>query len=504
MLQHGASYKIKQKVLDIVSCHKEKIVLIWSMTLQQTDPEIYEIIEAEKQRRRKGLEMIPSENHTSPAVLEALSSILTDKYSEGYPGKRYYGGNEFIDKAENLARERAKKAFGVPYANVQPYSGTPANTAVYLATCEVGDTIMGQSLLDGGHLSHGANATFSARFYKSCQYHVKKDGYIDFDEVWQLARQHKPRLIWVGASAYARQFPFEEMAKVADEVGAWLVADIAHIAGLVAAGCHPSPAPFAHIITTTTHKTLRGPRGAIIMATEKGLQKDPELGKKIDKAVFPGGVQGGPHNHQTAAIAVALKEVMTPEFREYAAQIIKNSKALAAGLMERGVKVVSGGTDNHLMLVDLTPYGKGLGIFLEEALDTAGITCNKNTVPQDPSSPFYPSGLRLGTPCITTRGMKEKEMAQIAGFIAKTVDLIKNYHLPEVVAETSSPFPPVGARRERSSLRAPRSAARNSAKEERKSYLKKFRKEMAESEALKQINKEVVELSKKFPIPAIN
>ncbi|TSC75232.1 MAG: glycine hydroxymethyltransferase [Parcubacteria group bacterium Gr01-1014_30] len=443
------------------------------MTLKQTDPEVYEIIEAEKQRRREGLEMIPSENHTSPAVLEALGSILTDKYSEGYPGKRYYGGNEFIDKVENLAIERAKKAFLVPYANVQAYSGTPANTAVYLAACEVGNMIMGQSLPDGGHLSHGANATFSARFYKSQPYHVKSDGYIDFDEVWRLAREHKPKLIWVGASAYARQFPFAEMAEVADEIGAWLAADIAHIAGLVVAGVHPSPAPHAHIITTTTHKTLRGPRGAIVMATQKGLEKDPDLGKKIDKAVFPGGVQGGPHNHQTAAIAVALKEAMTPEFKEYAAQITKNAKVLAAGLMERGVKIVSGGTDNHLMLIDLTPYGNGLGIFLEEALDMAGITANKNTVPQDPSSPFYPSGLRLGTPCITTRGMKEKEMTEIAAWIARVVDLIKDYQLPED-------------------------------KGERKSYLRNFRKEVAVSETLKKIKEEVIELSKKFPIPAIH
>lgn len=443
------------------------------MALKQTDPEIYELIEAEKQRRREGLEMIPSENHTSPAVLEALGSILTDKYSEGYPGKRYYGGNEFIDKVESLAIERAKKSFGVPYANVQPYSGTPANTAVYLTTCEVGDTIMGQHLPDGGHLSHGAKATFSARFYKSQPYHVKADGYIDFDEVRHLAKEHKPKLIWVGGSAYARQFPFREMAEIADEVGAWLAADIAHIAGLVVAGVHPSPAPYAHIITTTTHKTLRGPRGAIVMVTQKGLEKDPELGSKIDKAVFPGGVQGGPHNHQTAAIAVALEEAMRPEFREYAGQIVKNAKELAQGLMEKGVKIVSGGTDNHLMLIDLTPHGKGLGIFLEDALDMAGITANKNTVPQDPSSPFYPSGLRLGTPCLTTRGMKEEEMKEVAGFIAKVVDLIKDYQLPED-------------------------------KEGRKNYLKKFREEMANNEVIKNIKREVVELSKKFPIPAID
>lgn len=438
--------------------------------LQQSDPEVFELIEAELQRRREGLEMIPSENQTSPAVLEAIGSILIDKYSEGYPGKRYYGGNEFIDKVENLAIARAKKAFGVPHANVQPYSGTPANTAVYLAACEVGDTIMGQSLPDGGHLSHGANATFSARFYKSVPYHVTKDGYIDFEEVRRLAREHKPKLMWVGASAYAREFPFREMAEVADEIGAYLAADIAHVAGLVVAGAHPSPTPYAHVITTTTHKTLRGPRGAIIMVTQKGLDKDEDLARKIDKAVFPGGVQGGPHNHQTAAIAVALHEAMQPAFAEYAAQIVKNAKTLAQELMDKGLTVVSGGTDNHLLLVDLTPYGKGLGIFLEEALDMAGITANKNTIPQDPSSPFYPSGLRLGTPAITTRGMKEPEMKQIASWIAQVVETIKQEQLPE-------------------------------SKEGRIAYLKDFRKRIAQDQTLKEIKNQVAQLCKRFPIP---
>ena len=442
------------------------------MTLKETDSEIYELIEAEKQRRREGLEMIPSENHTSPAVLEALGSILTDKYSEGYPGKRYYGGNQFIDKVENLAIERAKKAFGVPFANVQPFSGSPANVAVYLATCLPGDIIMGQNLPDGGHLTHGWKINFSGMFYNSVPYHVKKDGYIDLEEVALLAKEHKPKLIWVGATAYVREFPFEELSQIADEVGAYLAADIAHIAGLVIAGAHKSPVPFAHIITTTSHKTLRGPRGAIVMVTEKGLSKDAELPKKIDKAVFPGGVQGGPHNHQTAAIAVALAEAMKPEFKEYGKQIVKNAKALAQELMSLGVNIVSGGTDNHMILIDLTLQGPGKGALLQDALDMAGITCNKNTIPQDPSSPFYPSGLRLGTPCLTTRGMKEEEMRQIANWIAQVVDLIKDYQLP-------------------------------GDKEERKSYLKNFRKEMAGSEVIKQIKKEVLELSKKFPIPAI-
>ena len=439
-------------------------------SLQQSDPEVYELIEAELQRRREGLEMIPSENQTSPAVLEAIGSILIDKYSEGYPGKRYYGGNQIIDKVENLAIARAKKAFGVPHANVQPYSGSPANIAVYLATCSPGDVIMGQNLPDGGHLTHGWKINFSGMFYKSIPYHVRKDGYLDLEEVRTLAKEHRPKLIWCGATAYVREFPFEELAAIADEVGAYLAADIAHIAGLVIAEVHKSPSEFAHIITTTTHKTLRGPRGAMIMVTEKGLKKDSELGEKIDRAVFPMGVQGGPHNHQTAAIAVALGEALKPEFKEYGRQIVQNAKALAEELMRRGVKLVTDGTENHMILIDLTPYGKGKGVFLQEALDVGGITTNKNTVPQDPSSPFYPSGLRLGTPAITTRGMKEEEMKLIADWIVQIVEMIKDYQLPE-------------------------------GKEERNSYLKEFRKDIAESEVLRTVKQQVAELCKKFPIP---
>src|SRR3989338_3268723 len=412
--------------------------MINKLPLEQSDQKIFELVEAEKKRRQEGLEMIPSENHTSLAVLEALGSLLTDKYSEGYPHKRYYGGNEFIDQVEDLAIARVKEAFGVPFANVQPYSGTPANFAVYLATLSPGDQIMGQNLLDGGHLTHGWKTSFSGIFYKSVQYHVKADGYIDLEEARKLAQEHKPKLIWVGASAYPREFPFKEMAEIADSVGAFLAADIAHIAGLVLGGAHPSPAPFVHIITTTTHKTLRGPRGALIMVTEKGLQKDPELAAKIDKAVFPG-LQGGPHDQTTAAIAVALQEASTPEFREYAHQIVKNAKALAQELTDNGLKIVSGGTDNHLMLVDLTPIQKGHGVFAQEALETAGITTNKNTIPQEPSSPFYPSGVRLGTPAITTRGMKEEEMKQIAEWIAAAVNETKKYKLQSI--QLSFPFP---------------------------------------------------------------
>jgi len=442
------------------------------MSLKQNDPKIYELIEAEKQRRREGLEMIPSENHTSPAVLEALGSILIDKYSEGYPGRRYYGGNQFIDQIENLAIERAKKAFGVPYANVQPYSGSPANFAAYFAICNFGDTIMGQNLPDGGHLTMGWKANLSSKLYKSIPYHVKKDGYINVEEVRTLAQEHRPKLIWCGATAYVREFAFEELSQIANEVDAYLVADISHIAGLVIAGVHKSPVNFAHIVTTTTHKTLRGPRGGIIMVTEKGLKKDPELAEKIDKAVFPNGVQGGPHDHQTAAIAVALAEALKPEFKEYGKQIVKNAKALAEELMRQGIRLVSNGTDNHMMLIDLTPYERGMGVFLQDALDMAGITVNKNTIPEDPSTPFYPSGVRLGTPAITTRGMKEEEMKLIANWVVQIVNEIKPYRLPET-------------------------------KEEIRDYLKKFREEIKKNELIKKIKKEVLEFSQKFPIPGI-
>lgn len=437
--------------------------------LQTSDPKVYELIEAELQRRKRGLEMIPSENHTSPAVLEALGSMLTDKYSEGYPGRRYYGGNQFIDQVENLAIERARQAFGVPHANVQPYSGSPSNLAVYVAVCKPGDVVMGLDLTHGGHLTHGSKMSVTGQYYKSVPYHVTPEGRVDITEVRKLALEHKPRLLWVGYTAYPREFPFEEFSKIADEVGAYLAADIAHIAGLVLGGAHPSPAPYAHIITTTTHKTLRGPRGAIVMVTEKGLKKDPELGEKIDKAIFPG-LQGGPHNHQTAAIAVALGEAMKPEFKEYAHQVVNNAKALAQGLMENGLKLVSNGTDTHLMLVDLTPYGKGMGVFAEKALDLAGITLNKNTIPGDPSSPFYPSGIRLGTPAITTRGMKEREMKTIASWITQVIEEIKAYQLPE-------------------------------SKDERKPYISSFKKDMANNPVVLKVRGEIEKLCEGFPLP---
>ena len=436
----------------------------------ETDAEIYGEVRNEAGRQEEGLEMIPSENFVSPAVMEAMGSIMTNKYSEGYPGKRYYGGNEFIDAVENLTIERAKKLFKVPYANVQPYSGSPANFAVYMATCSPGDVIMGQSLPDGGHLTHGWKTSFSGMFYKAIQYHVKPDGYIDFEETRRLALENRPKLIWIGASAYVREFPFKELAEIADEVGAYLAADVAHIAGMILGGVHPSPSPHVHAIMTTTHKTLRGPRGAIIMVTEKGLQKDPDLGKKIDKAVFPG-LQGGPHDHTTAAIGVALNEAARPEFSKYAKQIVSNSKALAEELMDNGLKLVSNGTDNHLMLIDLTTFQKGHGVFAQDALDAAGITTNKNTIPQDPSSPFYPSGIRLGTPALTTRGMKEDEMRQIGKWVAAAIKETAPYKLPE-------------------------------GKEERKETLKKFREQIKENEVLLRIREEIRELCRRFPLYA--
>ncbi len=399
------------------------------MTGSVQDPALQTILEAERRRQREGVELIPSENYVSAAVLAATGSILTNKYSEGYPGRRYYGGNENVDDVERLAQERAKALFGVPHANVQPYSGSPANLAVYFATCRPGETIMGLNLPDGGHLTHGWNVSITGAYYRSVPYHVKADGYIDLEEVWRLAREHHPRLIWCGATAYVREFPFEEFASVADAVGAYFAADIAHVAGLVIGGAHVSPAPHAHIITTTTHKTLRGPRGAMIMVTERGLAKDPDLDQKIDRAIFPG-LQGGPHDHTTAAIAVALGEAARPEFREYAAQVVRNARTLGAALQRHGFTLVTGGTDNHMLLLDLVPAGPGRGIFLQEALDRIGITVNKNTIPGEPSSPFYPSGVRLGTPAATTRGMREPEMEQLAAWIAATAGRIKNFQLP--------------------------------------------------------------------------
>jgi len=396
------------------------------MKLKKTDSQILKLIEKETERQKTSLEMIPSENHTSPAVREALGSLLTDKYAEGYPGKRYYAGLEFYDKIENICRERAKKLFKVPHVNVQPYSGSPANLAVYFAVCEPGDTVMGMSLPHGGHLTHGWKVNFSAKYYNSVQYAVnKKTSLLDYKEMKKLAVKNKPKLIWVGATAYPRIFNWKKLSEIADSVGAYLAADIAHIAGLVVAGVHPSPVPYVHLVTTTTHKTLRGPRGGMIMVTKKGLSKDSDLPKKVDKAVFPG-LQGGPHENNIAAIAVCLKEASKPAFKKYGKQIVKNSKALASELLRYGFNLVSGGTDNHLLLVDLRNKEIS-GAEAQNRLEKAGITINKNTIPFDPSSPFKPSGIRLGTPAITTRGMKEKEMKKIAFWISEVISKPKAY-----------------------------------------------------------------------------
>lgn len=382
--------------------------------LKETDPEIYRLIEEEKRRQSLCIRLIPSENYASAAVLGATGSILTNKYSEGYPGKRYYEGQSYIDQVENLARERAKALFRADHANVQPYSGSPANMAVYYALLEPGDKIMGMSLPHGGHLTHGWKVSFSGRFYQSVQYTVNPETHlINYDQVRELARKERPRLIFSGATAYPREFDFRVFAEIAEEVGAYFVADIAHIAGLVVAGVHQSPLPYAHVVTTTTHKTLRGPRGGMILCKQ-------EYAKAIDSAVFPA-LQGGPHNHTTAAIAVALKEAGTSQFKEYGKQIVKNAKVLAEELLGYDFRLISGGTDNHLILIDMTAKGR-TGKETARTLDRAGIVCNYNTIPFDPRKPFDPSGIRLGTPAVSSRGMKENEMKHIAAWLHEVVE----------------------------------------------------------------------------------
>jgi len=389
--------------------------------LKEVDRQIFDLLKAERKRREEGLEMIPSENHTSPAVLESLSSILNDKYAEGYPGKRYYGGCVFVDQVEMLCQERASNLFNVPYVNVQPYSGSPANHAVHFAVLNPGDTVMGMGLTVGGHLTHGFKINFSGKYYRAVSYGVREsDGRIDYEAIAKLAEKEKPGLIWAGTTAYPRIIDWEHFRKIADSVGAYLVADIAHIAGLVVAGVHPSPVPYAHIVTTTTHKTLRGPRGGMIMVTPSGLKKDPELATKIDKAVFPG-LQGGPHVHQIAGIATCLHEASTKNYQRYGVQVVKNADVLAKEFVKMGFDLVSGGTDNHLMVIDLRSKGIS-GQRAQELLDEAGITVNKNTIPFDPNPPFQPSGIRLGTPAVTTRGMKSKQMRMIASWIKKVIE----------------------------------------------------------------------------------
>ncbi len=444
--------------------------------IKKQDPELYEIIAKEEVRQREGLELIPSENYASSAILEAMGSILTDKYAEGYPKKRYYGGNQFIDEVESLCQKRALEAYGLNpkewAVNVQPYSGSPANIAVYFALLKFGDSFMSLQLTEGGHLTHGAEANFSGRAYKPVFYPLNPaTQMLDYDVIRKMAQEHKPKIVLAGYTAYPRTIDFQKFAEIAKEVGAYSMADISHISGLVAAGVHPSPFPYMDIVTTTTHKLLRGPRSAVIFTKRATLKDGKSISDLVDKAIFPG-LQGGPHEHTIAGVAIAMKEAQTPEFKKYAVQVVKNAKALAKSLMDNGIKLVSGGTDNHLILIDLTPFGPGKGIFVQEALEESNITANKNTIPEEPASPFFPSGVRLGTPAITTRGFKEKDMASVGKWISEVIKAVKDYqYFPE--------------------------------KEKRQAELEKFRRELRQNSALKKIKDEVSQTCIKFPVPGI-
>ena len=403
--------------------------------IKNVDVEIAEAIQSEMTRQNSHIELIASENWVSKAVMAAMGSPLTNKYAEGYPAKRYYGGCQCVDVVENLAIERAKELFGCDYANVQPHSGAQANLAVFYAMLEPGDKVLSMNLDHGGHLSHGSPVNISGKYFTIVSYGVNDDGFIDYDKVRERAIEEKPKMIIAGASAYARTIDFKKFREIADEVGAYLMVDMAHIAGLVAAGLHPSPIPYADVVTTTTHKTLRGPRGGLILANEEAAKKF-----NFNKAVFPG-IQGGPLEHVIAAKAVSFKEALQPEFKEYQAQIIKNAQALCAALIKRGVNIVSGGTDNHLMLVDLRGT-EITGKELEKRLDDANITCNKNTVPNEPRSPFVTSGVRLGTPAVTSRGMVEEDMEKIAEAIALVIESVDNIPAAkEIVAELTEKYP---------------------------------------------------------------
>lgn len=439
--------------------------------LKTTDPQIYKLVKAEEKRQRDVLEMIPSENYASKAVMEAMGTVLGNKYSEGYPKRRYYQGNDVVDQVETLAQERAKKLFGVPYVNVQPHSGSPANLAVYFALLEpLKGKIMGLSLSSGGHLTHGQPVSASGKFFKSVQYSLGKDGYLDYDAIEKQAISEKPDIIVCGFTAYPRIIDFKRFGQIADKVGAYLFADISHITGLIIAGVHPSPVPYVHIIMTTSHKTLRGPRGAMILVTDKGLKKNPDLPKLIDSAIIPG-LQGGPHDNQTAAIAVSLMEASSVSFKKYGQQIVTNAKALASHLLKYGFNLISGGTENHLILIDLTNK-KVNGAVAALALEIAGIVVNKNAVPNDLMPPFYPSGIRLGTPAITTRGMKVADMAKIAAWINEAVEEVRKERLPED-------------------------------KEERSKFWKEFRSRVVKNKKLLSIAKEIKAFAGKFPVHSI-
>jgi len=400
-----------------------------SMTIAGFDDEIYSAIKEEERRQEEHIELIASENYASPRVMEAQGTVLTNKYAEGYPGKRYYGGCEFVDKAEQLAIDRVKALFGADYANVQPHSGSQANSAVYQALCNAGDTVLGMSLADGGHLTHGAKPNFSGKMYNAIQYGLKAaTGEVDYDQVEALALEHKPKMIVAGFSAYSRVMDWARFRAIADKVGAYLLVDMAHVAGLVAAGVYPNPVPHADVVTSTTHKTLRGPRGGIILA-----RANEALEKKFQSAVFPGG-QGGPLMHVIAAKAISFKEAASPEFVTYQKQVVANARAMARTFIERGINIVSGGTDNHLMLVDLIgkPY---TGKDADEALGLANITVNKNAVPNDPRSPFITSGLRVGTPAITTRGFGEAETVELAGWMCDVLEALEQGNADAAIAE---------------------------------------------------------------------
>jgi len=400
-----------------------------SMTIEGFDDAIFSAIGEEERRQEEHIELIASENYTSPRVMQAQGTVLTNKYAEGYPGKRYYGGCEYVDKAEELACERVKTLFGADYANVQPHSGSQANAAVFLALLKPGDTVLGMSLADGGHLTHGAKPNFSGKTYNAIQYGLNNDtGEVDYEQVEALALEHKPQMIIAGFSAYSQIMDWARFREIADKVGAWLLVDMAHVAGLVAAGVYPNPVPHADVVTSTTHKTLRGPRGGIILA-----RANEELEKKFNSAVFPGG-QGGPLMHVIAAKAVSFLEAQSPEFVEYQKQVVKNAKAMATTFIERGIKIVSGGTENHLMLLDLIgkPY---TGKDADAALGEANITVNKNAVPNDPQSPFVTSGLRVGTPAITTRGFGEAETVQLTHWMCDVLESLENGNSEQVIAE---------------------------------------------------------------------
>jgi glycine hydroxymethyltransferase len=391
---------------------------------------VFQLINQEEQRQKEKIGLIPSENNISPDVAAVLSSCLSSKYSEGYAGRRYYEGNQIIDKLETLAIDRMKGLFGVPYANVQAYSGSPANSAILFALLEPGDTLLGLQLGSGGHLTHGhPHVTFSGKYFNSVQYGLDANARIDFEQMLALAKEHRPKVIIAGTTSYPFILDFAKFREVADAVGAWLVADISHITGLILGGQHPSPVPHVDVIMTTTHKTLRGPRGAAILVTERGLAKDPKLGRAMDSAIIPG-LQGGPHNATTAGIAMAAQEAARPEFKTYARQIRQNADVLACTLMKEGVKLIGDGTENHLLVIDLTPFSDGLGTQVAYAMDVAGMYANRNAIPNEPCSPFYPSGVRLGTPLATTRGMKEAEMEKIGRWIARVIDIVKDDALP--------------------------------------------------------------------------